>query len=106
MFWFWRNVKFIIGNKKVFNNNNVKNLKTRIENKKIKHIVTGNTNTVFINPMNSLLFVLRKIQLDKISLNKDFYVFTGSTIGVVPILSKGIYKGVISKLGSVLTKIN
>ena len=56
--------------------------------------------------MNSLLFVLRKIQLDKISLNKDFYVFTGSTIGVVPILSKGIYKGVISKLGSVLTKIN
>ncbi|MDB4339679.1 fumarylacetoacetate hydrolase [Pelagibacteraceae bacterium] len=103
---FGANVKFIIGNKKVFNNNNVKNLKTRIENKKIKHIVTGNTNTVFINPMNSLLFVLRKIQLDKISLNKDFYVFTGSTIGVVPILSKGIYKGVISKLGSVLTKIN
>ena len=56
--------------------------------------------------MNSLLFVLRKIQRDKIKHNKDFYVFTGSSVGVVPILSKGIYKGRIDKLGSVKTKIN
>ena len=41
-----------------FKNNNVQNLKTNISNKKIKHSVNGNTNTVYINPMNSLLFVL------------------------------------------------
>ena len=39
-------------------------------------------------------------------MNKDFYVFTGSTVGVVPILGKGIYKGTISNLGSVISKIN
>ena len=34
-------------------------------------------------------------------LNKNFYVFTGSTVGVVPILGKGLYAGKIDKLGSV-----
>ena len=56
--------------------------------------------------MNSLLFVLKKIQKDKIKYNKDFYVFTGSSVGVVPILAKGVYKGRIEKLGSVKAKIN
>ena len=79
---------------------------TNISNKKIKQNVNGNTNTVYINPLNSLRFVLNKIQKDKIKLNKDFYVFTGSTVGVVPILDKGLYKGVIDKLGSVIAKIN
>ena len=85
---------------------NVKNLKTNISNLKIKQSVNGNTNTVYINPMNSLLFVLKKLQKDKVKHGKDFYVFTGSSVGVVPILSKGIYKGKIEKLGSVKTKIN
>ena len=56
--------------------------------------------------MNSLLFVLNKLQKDKIKLKKDFYVFTGSAIGVVPILGKGTYKGFINKLGSVTSNIN
>jgi len=56
--------------------------------------------------MNSLRFVLSKLQKDKIKHNKDFYVFTGSSVGVVPILGKGIYKGVINKLGSVTAKIS
>ena len=103
---FGANVKFVIGPKKKFKNNNVKNLKTNISNSKIKQSVNGNTNTVYINPMNSLLFVLKKLQKDKIKHDKDFYVFTGSSVGVVPILSKGIYKGTIEKLGSVKTKIN
>ena len=89
-----------------FRNNNVRNLKTNISNSKIKQSVNGNTNTVYINPMNSLLFVLKKLQKDKVKHGKDFYVFTGSSVGVVPILSKGIYKGKIEKLGSVKTKIN
>jgi|TARA_B110000495_G_C23010477_1_gene597591 2-keto-4-pentenoate hydratase len=103
---FGANVKFIIGKKKKFKNNNVKNLKTNISNKKIKQSVNGNTNTVYKNPMNSLLFVLSKLQKDKIKHDKNFYVFTGSTIGVVPILGKGIYNGVINNLGSVSAKIN
>ena len=103
---FGANMKFIIGPRKKFRNNNVKNLKTNISNSKIKQSVDGNTNTVYINPMNSLLFVLNKLQKDKIKHGKDFYVFTGSSVGVVPILTKGIYKGRIERLGSVKTKIN
>ena len=103
---FGANVKFVLGSKKKFSNQNVKNLKTNISNKKIDQSVNGNTNTVYINPMNSLLFVLKRLQKDKIKLNKEFFVFTGSSVGVVPILSKGIYKGVIQKLGSVVAKIN
>ena len=75
-------------------------------NKKTSHSVDGNTNTVYKNPLNSLSFVLNKIKKDKINLNKDFWVFTGSSVGVVPILGKGFYKGVINKIGSVSTKIS
>ena len=103
---FGANVKFVVGPKKKFKNQNVKNLKTHIFNKKINQSVYGNTNTVYINPMNSLLFVLKKLQKDNIKLKNNFYVFTGSSVGVVPILKKGIYKGVIDKLGSVSTRIN
>ena len=56
--------------------------------------------------MNSLLFVLKKLQNDDINLKNDFYVFTGSSIGVAPILGRGLYKGLIQKLGSVSVKIN
>ena len=103
---FGANIKFIVGAKKKFKNQNVKSLKTNISNKIINQSINGNTNTVYINPLNSLKFVLNKLQKDKIKLNKNFYVFTGSTVGVVPILSKGIYKGVINKLGSVTTRIS
>ena len=75
-------------------------------NKKINQNVIGNTNTVYINPLNSLRFVLNKIKKDKINLNKDFYVFTGSTVGVVPILGKGQYIGKVEKLGYVKAIIN
>ena len=103
---FGANVKFILGQKKKFKNNNVKNLKTTIFNSKINQSVYGNTNTVYKDPMNSLYFVLSKLQKDKIYHNKNFYIFTGSSVGVVPILSKGIYKGVIDRIGSVKVKIN
>ena len=92
--------------KKKYKNNNVRNLKTNLSNKNASQSVNGNTNTVYINPLNSLLFVLTKIQKDKIKYDKNFYVFTGSTVGVVPILGKGVYKGKIDKLGSVNARIN
>ena len=97
---FGGNVKFLIGKKKKYKKIKIGNLKTNISNKKIKQSVNGNTNTVFINPLNSLKFVLSKIKQDKIKLDKDFYVFTGSTVGVVPIKAKGLYIGRIDKLGA------
>ena len=103
---FGANVKFLIGNKKKYKKINIGNLKTNISNIKIKQSVDGNTNTVFVNPLNSLKFVLNKLKKDKINLNKNFYVFTGSTVGVVPILGKGLYTGKIDKLGFVKARIN
>ena len=84
---------------------NIGNLKTNITNKKINQSVTGNTNTVYINPLNSLRFVLNKVKKDKIRMNKDFWVFTGSSVGVVPIKGKGTYIGKIDKLGFVKANI-
>src|SRR5210317_46583 len=97
---FGANVKFLIGKKKKYKKINIGNLKTNIANKKIGQIVNGNTNTVYINPLNSLRFVLNELKKDKVNLDKDFYVFTGLTVGVVPILSKGLYTGKVDQLGS------
>ena len=95
----------MIGKKSKYKKLNFANLKTNISNKKIKQSVDGHSNTVYISPLNSLRFVLSKLQKDKVKLNKDFYVFTGSTVGVTPILGKGIYQGRIDKIGSVKAKI-
>ena len=97
---FGANVKFLVGIKRKYKNIKIGNLKTNISNKKINQSVDGNTNAVYINPLNSLRFVLNKLKKDKMSLNKNFWVFTGSTVGVVPIKSKGLYIGKIDKLGS------
>jgi 2-keto-4-pentenoate hydratase len=99
------NVKFVVGKKSKYKKINFGKLQSSIENKKIKQLVKGHTNTVYINPLNSLKFVLNKLKKDQITLDKDFYIFTGSTVGVTPILGKGIYRGKIDKLGSVKAKI-
>ena len=98
---FGANVKFLVGSVKKYKKINIGNLKTNISNKKINQSVNGNTNTVYINPLNSLKFVLNKLKKDRINLNKDFWIFTGSSVGVVPIKGKGLYIGKIDKLGSV-----
>ena len=98
---FGANVKFLVGVKRKYKNIKIGNLKTNISNKKINQSIDGNTNTVYINPLNSLRFVLSKLKKDKMNLDKNFWVFTGSTVGVVPIKSKGLYIGKIDKLGSV-----
>ena len=103
---FGANVKFLLGSAKKYKKVNIGNLKTNISNKKIGQSVDGNTNTVYINPLNSLRFVLNKVKKDKINLNKNFWVFTGSSVGVVPIKGKGLYIGKIQKLGSVKALIN
>ena len=102
---FGANVKFLIGSAKKYKKISIGNLKTNISNKKVNQSVNGNTNTVYINPLNSLRFVLNKVKKDKINLSKDFWVFTGSSVGVVPIKGKGIYIGKIAKLGTVKARI-
>ena len=103
---FGANVKFLVGSIKKYKRINIGNLKTNITNKRINYSVDGNTNTVYINPLNSLRFVLNKVKKDQINLNKDFWVFTGSSVGVVPIKSNGVYTGKIEKLGVVKALIN
>jgi len=102
---FGANVKFLVGPSKKYRRINIGNLKTNISNRKINQSVNGNTNTVYVNPLNSLRFVLNKVKKDKINLMKDFWVFTGSSVGVVPIKGKGLYTGKVDKLGSVKTII-
>tara|TARA_B100000427_G_C15478790_1_gene581944 strand:- start:112 stop:888 length:777 start_codon:yes stop_codon:yes gene_type:complete len=102
---FGANVKFLIGKKKKFKKINIANLKTFILTTINKKKIVGNTKSVYGNPINSLYFVLKKIKKDKIFLNKDFYVFTGSTVGIVPIEKKRTYIGKINKIGSVKTII-
>ena len=88
----------------MYKSTNFKNKMTKLQNKKINQTVNGNTNSVYINPLNSLKFVINKLRKDKIVIKNNFYVFTGSTVGVVPI-SKGTYVGKIQKLGTVKSKI-
>ncbi|MBA1338126.1 MAG: 2-keto-4-pentenoate hydratase [Pelagibacterales bacterium] len=103
---FGANVKFLIGKKIKFKKINIGNLKTIISNKVANHHVNGNTNTVYVSPLNSCRFVLNNLKKDKINLGKDFYIFTGSTVGVVPILKRGHYSGSIEKLGSVKVRLS
>ena len=103
---FGANVKFLVGTKKKFKKLNFGNLKTNIKNTSKGVSVDGNTGSVYINPLNSLKFVLNELKKDKVLLKSNFYVFTGSTVGVVPLVKKGFYSAQISKLGKVNSKIS
>ena len=102
---FGGNIKFLIGQKKKYKRIKIENLKTNISNKKTSQSINGNTNAVYKNPINSLKFILNKVKKERINLNKDFYAFTGSTVGIVPILKKGIFLGKIERLGTVKAEI-
>ena len=102
---FGANIKFLIGQKKKFKKLNIGNLKCNLKNIKTGNVVNGNTNSVYINPLNSLRFVLNKMKKDKIKLNSNFFVFTGSTVGVVPLKNKGNYIANIDKIGTVKSTI-
>ena len=102
---FGANIKFLVGTKKKFKKVNIGNLKCNIKNFKTGNVVNGNTNSVYINPLNSLRFVLNKMKKDKVNLNSNFYIFTGSTVGVVPLKNKGNYVAKIEKIGTVRSLI-
>ncbi|MDB9711744.1 fumarylacetoacetate hydrolase [Pelagibacteraceae bacterium] len=102
---FGANVKFIIGKKQKFKKLKFNNLATSLYNKKSGQVANGNTKTVYDSPLKSLIWLLNKIKKNKTDLNKDFLVFTGSTVGVVPIQKAGLFKGEIKSLGSVKAKV-
>ena len=99
------NVKFIIGKKKKFKNIKFNNLATKLYNKKSGQIVKGNTKVVYDSPLKSCVWLINKAKKDRVSINKNFYVFTGSTVGVVPITKKGLFEGQIKLIGNVKTTV-
>ena len=103
---FGANIKFLIGAKKKFRKVNIGNLKCNIKNVKTGNVVNGNTNSVYINPLNSLRFVLNKMRKDRVKLDTNFFVFTGSTVGVVPLKNRGNYIANIEKIGTVKSAIH
>ena len=78
---------------------------TTLFNKKSGQAVNGNTKAVYDSPLKSLVWLVNRARKDKVTINKNFYVFTGSTVGVVPILKKGLFEGQIKSLGTVKTTV-
>ncbi len=99
------NHKFIIGKKQKYKKLKFNNLPTKLFNKKSGQTVSGNTKAVYDSPLKSLTWLINRAKKDKVSINKNFYVFTGSTVGVVPILKRGLFEGQIQSLGTVKAKI-
>jgi len=99
------NVKFIIGKKQKYKKLKFSNLPTTLFNKKSGQTVNGNTKAVYDSPLKSLVWLVNRARKDKVTINKNFYVFTGSTVGVVPILKKGLFEGQIKSLGTVKTTV-
>ena len=99
------NVKFIIGKKQKYKKIKFNNLPTTLFNKKSGQTVNGNTKAVYDSPLKSLVWLVNRARKDKVTTNKNFYVFTGSTVGVVPILKKGLFEGQIKSLGTVKTTV-
>ena len=100
------NVKFIIGKKLKYKKLKFNSLSSQLFNKKSKQMVNGNTKVVYDSPLKSLIWLINKLKKDEININKNFYVFTGSTVGVVPILKKGLFEGQIKSLGRVKATIS
>ena len=86
----------------------IKNILNKTKSNKIKRIIKFDNITIDLNK-NLILNKNEEYKInntEKVILEKDFYVFTGSTVGVVPIKNKGEYIGKVDKIGSVRTTIN
>ena len=82
------NVKFIIGKKQKYKKLKFNNLPTTLFNKKVVKQLMEIQKAVYDSPLKSLVWLVNRARKDKVTINKNFYVFTGSTVGVVPILKK------------------
>ena len=77
-------------------------LKTKITNLKNNKVHLGHTKNVMGNPINALFWLIKDLQKKDISLNKDFWVTTGSTTSIIPVKKGDKFLGEISKIGKVI----
>ena len=78
--------------------------KTKITNLSNKKVYLGHTKNVLGNPINSLFWLIKKLQNRGIFLKDDFWVTTGSTTSIVPVKKKEKFIGEILSIGKV--KVN
>ena len=75
--------------------------KTKLTNLKNKKIYFGHTKNVMGNPINALFWLINELQKKDISLDKDFWVSTGSTTSIVPVKKGDKFSGEIFNIGKV-----
>jgi 2-keto-4-pentenoate hydratase len=99
---FGLNISFV--KSKIYRPNNILKLrlKTKITNLKNKKVYFGHTKNVMGNPINALFWLIKELQKKDISLNKDFWVTTGSTTSIVSVKKGDKFLGEISKIGKVI----
>ena len=56
------------------------------------------------NPINSLFWLIKELQKQNVSFNKNFWVTTGSTTQIVPVKKGDKFLGEVTKIGNV--KVN
>ena len=64
-----------------------------------KKIYNGHSNQVMNNPINSLFWLIKKLQKQNISLSEDFWVSTGTTTPIIPVKKGDHFIGKINKIG-------
>ena len=75
--------------------------KTKLTNLKNKKFYFGHTKNVMANPINALFWLINELQKKDISLDKDFWVSTGSTTSIVPVKKGDKFSGEIFNIGKV-----
>ena len=98
---FGLNISFV--KSKIYKTKNILNLKlkTKITNLKSKKIYSGHSNNVMGNPINALFWLINDLKKKDVSLDKDFWVATGSTTSIIPVKKGDNFLGEILPIGKV-----
>ena len=95
---FGLNISFV--KSKIYKEKNILNFssKTELVNLNTKKIYNGHSNQVMNNPINSLFWLIKKLQKQNISLSEDFWVSTGTTTPIIPVKKGDHFMGKINKI--------
>ncbi|MDA9678240.1 fumarylacetoacetate hydrolase [Candidatus Pelagibacter sp.] len=98
---FGLNISFV--KSKIYKTKNILNLslKTKVTNLKNKKIYFGHTKNVMGNPINALFWLINDLKKRNVSLDKDFWVTTGSTTSIIPVKKGDNFLGEILPIGKV-----
>ncbi len=77
------------------------NSKTKLTNLKNKKTYFGDTKNVMGNPINSLFWLISELQKTNVSLNKDFWVTTGTTTSIIPVKKGDKFLGEVKSIGKI-----